>query len=82
MEPLIIICHVIYCQCHSADDRCAQIQQVRHADVSTVIASVGTRVTYSCVTGYEFPRGERVMTIKCLRSDQTWNRQVPDCQRK
>ena len=66
------------CICFSVDDRCNQVQNVKNASPDTVITKFGTRVTFSCQTGHEFPDGVMMKTVRC--ENGIWNNTVNNCQ--
>ena len=60
------------------DDRCTEIQEVKNAYPSTVIAKIGTEVTFHCEIGYEYPGGMTAKTVEC--GDGVWNDTLDDCE--
>ncbi|XP_071103228.1 uncharacterized protein [Haliotis cracherodii] len=45
------------------------------------IMTFQTQMTYTCVTGFEFPDSSTAKSVSCLQSN-VWNESIPDCQVK
>ena len=48
-----------------SDKRCPPVPDLTHADASSMQASVGTKITYTCHEGYQFSDRYKTSVLEC-----------------